>query len=71
MLSLGLGIGVNTAMFSLGVELLLSQPSVSDPASVVSVRLGGNSVAPRNRARVVRAKRQSFRTSPARTRRRS
>ena len=47
MLSLGLGIGVNTAMFSLGVELLLSQPSVSDPASIVEVRFGGNSVAPR------------------------
>jgi len=46
MLSLGLGIGVNTAMFSLGVEFLLSQPSVHDPASVVEVRLGGNSVAP-------------------------
>jgi len=46
-LSLGLGIGVNTAMFSLGVEFLLSQPSVNDPASVVEVRLGGNSVAPR------------------------
>ena len=48
MLSLGLGIGVNTAMFSLGVEFLLSQPSVSDPGSVVSVQLGGSSVAPRN-----------------------
>jgi putative ABC transport system permease protein len=44
-LSLGLGIGVNTAMFSLGVELLLSEPSVTDPASVVNVRLGGNSAA--------------------------
>lgn len=47
MLSLGLGIGVNTAMFSLGVEFLLSQPSVRDPGSIVEVRLGGNSVAPR------------------------
>ena len=28
LLSLGLGIGVNTAMFSLAVEFLLSQPSV-------------------------------------------
>jgi hypothetical protein len=46
-LSLGLGIGVNTAMFSLGVEFLLSEPSVSDPASIVEVRLGGNSVASR------------------------
>ena len=46
-LSLGLGIGVNTAMFSLGVEFLLSEPSVNDPASIVEVRLGGNSVASR------------------------
>src|SRR5215217_2369995 len=29
-LSLGLGIGVNTAMFSLGVEFLFSQPSLRD-----------------------------------------
>jgi predicted permease len=48
-LSLGLGIGVNTAMFSLAVELLLSQPSVTDPSSIVEVRVGGNSIAaPRN-----------------------
>ena len=46
-LSLGLGIGVNTAMFSLGVEFLLSQPSIHDPGSVVEVRLGGSSVASR------------------------
>ena len=44
-LSLGLGIGVNTAMFSLGVELLLSEPSLTDPSSVVQVRVGGNSAA--------------------------
>ncbi len=48
-LSLGLGIGVNTAVFSLGVELLLSEPSVTDPSSIVEVRVGGNSAAvPRN-----------------------
>src|SRR6476659_4325838 len=46
-LSLGLGIGVNTAMFSVGVEFLLSEPSVNDPASIVEVQLGGNSVASR------------------------
>ena len=71
MLSLGLGIGVNTAMFSLGVEFLLSQPSVSDPGSVVSVQLGGNSVAPRNLLRVRAGEAASSRTSRARTRRRS
>ena len=43
LLSLGLGIGINTAIFSLAVEFLFSQPSVTSPGSVVSVRLGGNS----------------------------
>jgi len=42
-LSLALGIGVNATIFSLAVELLFSEPSVSDSSSVVSVRLGGNS----------------------------
>ncbi len=46
LLSFGLGIGVNAVVFSLAVELLLSQPSVSDASSLVSVRLGGNSHAP-------------------------
>jgi len=43
LLSLGLGIGVNTAMFSLAVEFLLSEPSVRDAKSLVYVRQGGNS----------------------------
>jgi predicted permease len=46
LLSFGLGIGVNAVVFSLAVELLLSQPSVRDAPSLVSVRLGGNSHAP-------------------------
>jgi predicted permease len=41
--SLGLGIGANTTLFSLATEFLLSEPSVSDAASIVSVRVGGNS----------------------------
>jgi predicted permease len=41
--SLGLGIGVNAAMFSLGVEFLFSEPSVRDAGSLVSVQLAGNS----------------------------
>jgi len=43
LLSLGLGIGVNTAMFSIAVEFLLSQPSVVDAPSWVEVQLAGNS----------------------------
>jgi putative ABC transport system permease protein len=46
LLSFGLGIGVNAVVFSLAVELLLSRPSVTDAASLVSVRLGGNSHSP-------------------------
>jgi len=45
-LSLALGIGANAAIFSLAAEFLLSQPSVSDASSVVSIRLGGNSASP-------------------------
>jgi predicted permease len=43
LLSLGLGIGINTGIFSMAVEFLLSEPSVTDARSVVSVRMGGNS----------------------------
>jgi predicted permease len=41
--SLALGIGVNTAIFSLAVEFLLSEPSVRDAKSLVYVRQSGNS----------------------------
>ena len=43
LLSLTLGIGANTAIFSLAVEFLLSEPSVTDAGSLVSVRLGESS----------------------------
>src|ERR1039457_3550966 len=43
MLSLGLGIGINTGIFSMAVEFLLSEPSITDARSVVSVKMGGNS----------------------------
>ncbi len=43
LLSLALGIGLNTTMFSLAVEFLLSEPSVRDAGSLLYVRQGGNS----------------------------
>jgi predicted permease len=46
LLSLALGIGVNTAIFSLTVEFLLSEPSARDPESLVYVRMGGGSHMP-------------------------
>ncbi|MBI2688508.1 MAG: ABC transporter permease [Acidobacteria bacterium] len=41
--SLALGIGVNTAIFSLSVEALMSEPSVRDSSTIALARLGGNS----------------------------
>ena len=43
LLSLALGIGVNTTIFSVAVEFLLSEPSVREGASLARVRMGGNS----------------------------
>ncbi len=40
-LSLALGIGVNTTIFSLTAEFLFSRPSVRDPDSLVQARIGG------------------------------
>ena len=55
LLSLGLGIGINTGIFSMAVEFLLSEPSVTDARSVVSVRLGGNSHAKKEVVEFVRS----------------
>jgi hypothetical protein len=55
LLSLGLGIGINTGIFSMAVEFLLSQPSVTNPGSVVSLKLGGNSHANKEVVDFVRA----------------
>lgn len=42
-LSLALGIGVNTTIFSLTMEALMSVPSARDVSTLVYARLGGNS----------------------------
>jgi len=42
-LSLALGIGVNTSIFSLAVEFLLSEPSARKPSELFFAYLGGNS----------------------------
>ena len=55
LLSLGLGIGINTGIFSMAVEFLLSEPSITDARSVVSVRLGGNSHSKKEVVEFVRA----------------
>jgi len=47
LISLTLGIGANTALFSLGVEFLLSEPTVTDGRSLVYIRFNGNSHADR------------------------
>ena len=43
LLSLALGIGMNTAMFSLATAFLMSEPSVREPERVVNVRLANSS----------------------------
>jgi predicted permease len=55
LVSLGLGIGINMGIFSLGVQFLFSEPSVTDARSVVSVLLGGNSHAKKAAIEFVRA----------------
>lgn len=55
LVSLGLGIGVNTAMFSLGVGFLLSEPSVRDAGSLVSAQVAGDSNSPEKAVDFIRA----------------
>jgi predicted permease len=45
-LSLALGIGVNTTIFSLTAEFLFSEPSVRDPQTLISAQIGGSNGAP-------------------------
>lgn len=42
-LSLALGLGANATIFALAVEFLLSEPSVTDARTLVSVHVGGSS----------------------------
>jgi len=42
-LSLALGIGANTTIFSLTMEFLFSQPSCRNPETLVEMQIGGNS----------------------------
>ncbi|HBY64241.1 MAG TPA: hypothetical protein DEH78_30835, partial [Solibacterales bacterium] len=44
--SLALGIGVNTTIFSVTSEMLFSKPSVRDPDTLFNVRVGGGSNRP-------------------------
>jgi predicted permease len=41
--SLALGIGANTTIFSLTMEFLFSEPSCRDPETLAAMRVGGNS----------------------------
>jgi len=41
--SLGLGIGANTTIFSLTMEMLLSESSCRDPGALVKIWIGGSS----------------------------
>lgn len=52
--SLALGIGANTTIFSLTVEFLFSHPSVTSPESLAAVRLGGNSHAEQSNIRLLK-----------------
>jgi predicted permease len=51
---LALGVGVNTVIFSIAMEVLFSRPSVRDPQSLAAIRVGGNSHAPMNVYRFLR-----------------
>lgn len=53
-LSLALGIGLNTAIFSLTAEFLFSQPSVRDPDSLARVEIAGGSSLPLREYRLMR-----------------
>ena len=45
-LSLAVGVGVNTTIFSVTSEFLFSTPTVDDPATLLTVRLGTSDAVP-------------------------
>ncbi|MGH9719305.1 MAG: ADOP family duplicated permease, partial [Bryobacteraceae bacterium] len=53
-LSLALGIGANTTIFSLMTELLFSEPSVRDPKTLVNAHVGSGSQIPMREYRLLR-----------------
>ncbi|MGH9675386.1 MAG: ABC transporter permease, partial [Bryobacteraceae bacterium] len=53
-ISLALGIGVNTTIFSLTAEFLFSRPSVRDPDTLVHAQIGGASHIPMREYRFIR-----------------
>ena len=53
-ISLALGVGANTTIFSLTNEFLFSRPTVRSPETLAALRLGGNSHSPLSVFRFVR-----------------
>src|ERR1044071_5346245 len=51
---LALGIGANTTIFSIAAEVLFSEPSVGDPATVAHLRIAGSSHIPMRGYRFLR-----------------
>ena len=66
-LSLALGIGTNTTIFSLTMEFLFSEPSGRNPETLAAMRIGGNSHAHMRHYRFLRDA-QLFAASRAATR---
>ena len=55
LLSLGIGIGANMAIFSMVTDVLLSTPTIATPEQWVALRLGGSSHAPADVVEALRA----------------
>src|SRR5687768_15595206 len=53
-LSLAIGVGVNTTIFSVTAEFLFSRPSVADPDTLLNIRLGSSDALPARDYRFIR-----------------